>query len=155
MRRYIYILSIGAIIACTCSAAEDEDSAGQDGSIQPGVAADGAQDDLRDPFWPVDYDPEAAQLEAERGGKSLDQVAAEREKLEDSWNKAQTKLKITGLSRMAEQGYFAIINDQMVRAGDTLSVEIADGVFVWKVVDIGSEGIKLRRLHVRGYRKND
>lgn len=155
MRICLYILSIAAVVLHACYATAEADSADRETPIQPRALEDSSRDGLRDPFWPVGYDPDAARREAERGGKSADEVAAERDRLEESWNEAQTRLKITGLSRMADQGYFAIINDQMVRAGDTVSIETSEGIFVWKVADIGSEGIKLRRLRVRGYSKKD
>lgn len=153
MKMYLCIVWIVAL-AASASAAEGNSERDTPEPKEPATPELSRQDEYRDPFWPVGYDPETARIEAERGGKSPDEIAAEEDKLKQNWGKAQAMLKISGLSRMGDQGYFAIVNGQMLRAGDTVSIEIPAGMFVWKIVDISSDGVKLRRLQVRDYKKN-
>lgn len=108
--------------------------------------ADIAHEPLRDPFWPLGYDPVSENSGLEGDDKSEDEIERDKGKLERSWSRAQDMIVISGLSRMGSEGYFAIINNQMVTDGDTISIKSNDGIFVWKVSRISAEGVELKRM---------
>lgn len=99
----------------------------------------------RDPFWPVDYLPQDEQLERTRE-QQVDLDAQEQKKMARRWSEAQAMLVVSGFSRMGDEGYFAIVNGEMVRTGDTVGVETAAGSFYWKITAIDDDGIRFKRM---------
>ena len=96
----------------------------------------------RDPFWPVGYMPK----------QSVRTVSVKSTKARplNSWNEAMKNVVINGVSSRTDNEYFAIINGNVKRVGDTVSVRLGASVYTWAVDAIESQGsVKLRRISVR------
>jgi hypothetical protein len=147
MRRNICILSVLCLAAMattqTCPAQTEElQTNAEEKSTERSESAEPAR---RDPFSPVGYRP-GPKVDPLVQARKIEQTEIEQERLARSWNEAQARLTVAGLSRMGDEGYFAIVNGKMLRAGDTVSIDTEDGSFHWRVEEIGKEGIKLKRI---------
>ncbi len=92
---------------------------------------------VRDPFWPVGYEPE----------KPVDVEAVKQQSLADkNWNEAMKQVAIQGVSSVSGE-YYAIINTEAKRVGESVSVEHGGLRYTWKVERIAPSGsVKLRRV---------
>ena len=93
--------------------------------------------DIRDPFWPVGFYPEWWRQPAEKTG-SAEEVSAP-----DKWSEAMKQVKVSGMSRMGNSGFFAVVNGRTVTEGDTVSVMMDGKTYRWTVTEIGEKGLKL------------
>ena len=94
---------------------------------------------LRDPFWPVDYYPDAWTQSATTS--SQEPVEAN-----SDWVAAEQTIQVTGTSRMGDQTA-AIINNQIKGEGDLIEVVYKKRTYKWKVRKVSSNGtISLDRL---------
>ncbi len=95
---------------------------------------------MRDPFWPVGYEPPAMIESAQPG-----EVVTTAVKTKQQW----PDLPIRGISRAADGSYFALIDGSgVVRAGDDVSIKSEDVWFHWRVVGIEAKGLRTVRLGV-------
>jgi len=95
---------------------------------------------LRDPFWPVGWQP----TNFGQNGESDEAVHEEIQ-----WDAALEQLKITGLSRKLDGSYLAIIKGAgIVEKGSMLSVRYASLVYKWRIIDITSEGLVPEQIGV-------
>jgi hypothetical protein len=129
-------------------------SAGYAGSGEEGAAAkktagtdialSGPDAPLRDPFWPVGYQPKTA---AAQLSKEPARVAAGAGEID--WNAAMEKISIQGVSTRAGNDFYAVINGEVKSEGETVSVEIGTISYTWMIDDIAPpSSVKLRRLTV-------
>jgi len=140
----VTLLCLGALAAAQPAWAQTEAAQSPaEAKSSDGPATDGPE--RRDPFWPVGYSP-GPQVDPVVQARKIEQAEIEQERLARSWNEAQARLTVAGLSRMGDEGYFAIVNGKMLRAGDTVSIDTEAGSFHWRVEDIDSDGIKLKRI---------
>ncbi len=99
----------------------------------------------RDPFWPVGYKPKVIQsvIPAENSKQSAATV-------DNSWQEAMKKVVINGVSNRAQNAYFAVINDQIKRIGDTVTINHGGTIYTWAVDGIEPpSSVKLRRVSAR------
>lgn len=94
--------------------------------------------DIRDPFWPVGFYPDWWRQPVSAGGKTAGEAAKP-----DQWAAALKQVKISGMSRMGNSGYFAVVNGRTVTEGDAVSVTLEGKTYRWSVVEIGEKGMKL------------
>jgi len=106
----------------------------KDGAINAKNSSDVA---LRDPFWPVGYEPE----------KPVDVEIVKQQSLADrNWNEAMKQVAIQGVSSVSGE-YYAIINTETKRVGESVSVEYGGMRYTWRVDGIAPPGsVKLRRV---------
>ena len=99
----------------------------------------------RDPFWPVGYVPQniksvVPKVNPEQSNGPVD----------NSWNEAMKKVEINGVSSRAKDAYCAVINGQVKRVGDTVTVSHSGTIYTWAVDSIKPpSSVKLRRVSVR------
>jgi hypothetical protein len=93
---------------------------------------------LRDPFWPVGYEPapEIPEDEIDRQQQEARLRAATR------W----PKLKLKGVTR-SPQGYLAILEGiGLVEPGQKVSQRLGRLVYRWQIDDVSERGVQYRRL---------
>jgi len=92
---------------------------------------------LRDPFWPVGYEPE----------KPVDAEVEKQQSLADrNWSEAMKQIVVQGVSSVSGE-YYAIINTETKRVGELVSVEYGGVRYTWRVENIAPPGsVKLRRV---------
>jgi len=106
---------------------------------------------VRDPFWPVGYEPpKAAVVEAAPLSEPVIQVT-EIPITEAEWAKARKALVISGFTQSTRPDNGAILTQVMINrrtyaAGDTLSVTNLDIQFIWRVESVANHDLKLTPL---------
>lgn len=96
----------------------------------------------RDPFWPIGYMPRQSVRSIPRASVKTAPVTG--------WNEAMKQVVINGVSSGIDNEHFAVINGDVKRVGDTVSVRLGTSVYTWAVDGIENPGsVKLRRLSVR------
>ncbi len=100
----------------------------------------------RDPFWPVGFRPEqihsSAQTDPQRALKSSNG--------NEDWSAAMKLVDINGVSSRGNNEFFAVINGQIKRIGENVSVSCNGMFYTWVVVGIKPPGsVKLRRISVK------
>lgn len=107
--------------------------------------------ELRDPFRPVSY---------KAAGKPKDPAdklpvvptnsVVDRPSQAVDWEYAEKQLKVTGFSPDGKGGFIAVVNGQVVAAGDTLPIPVQGNQYIWMIRSITKErGLSLDRLNVR------
>ena len=95
----------------------------------------------RDPFWPVGHVPEAVQAANKK------KVVVKKSAESNDWNGAMKKVVINGVSSRANNDFFAVINGQVKRVDDTISVSHGGVTYTWAVAKIKPPGsVNLRRV---------
>ena len=95
----------------------------------------------RDPFWPVGHVPES--VRAANKKKTVVKKPTE----SNDWNGAMKKVVINGVSSRANNDFFAVINGQIKRVDDTISIIHGGVTYTWAVASIKPPGsVKLRRV---------
>lgn len=98
----------------------------------------------RDPFWPVGYQPDPVRKPTEQ---KQNNVAP---RVKTSWNDAMKSVVINGVSSRANNEFFAVINGQVKRVGDTVKLTHEGIIYTWAVDKITPPGsVKLRRVSAR------
>jgi hypothetical protein len=102
---------------------------------------------LRDPFWPVGYEP--APPEPELTGEESQQAKIETEiKKKIQWPALQLK----GITKAGEDRYMAIIKGVgLVEGGQTVSMRRGDMLYSWLIDKVTAEGVEFTRLEARPY----
>ena len=97
--------------------------------------------DLRDPFWPVGFTPDApAGVKEEK----KQQVAEE-----PKWGDAVKMLDVKGVMNVAGGKYMAMINNQVVKEGDVVSVRMGELPYRWKVHSVSKRGARFEKLDAK------
>ena len=126
---------------CITAVAVSAEGAGREAGTLDAQRAGTAE--KRDPFWPVGYMPKQT-------FRSVSQQGSPKVTPLNSWNEAMKKVVINGVSSRTDNEFFAVINGDVKRVGDTVSVRLGSSVYTWAVDGIESPGsVKLRRLSVR------
>ena len=116
---------------------------GQDTDATP---SDLAKSELRDPFWPVGYYPESfMNTEEEEPEENIQDTEPEEKELPLFWDEAQRQIMITGNSDMGRSGQFAIINGQLLKEGDFVTIDYKDYIYQWELMSIDEGAVKLKR----------
>jgi len=98
---------------------------------------------LRDPFWPVGYKPTWMQ---DREEDTRQQVLAGKNGKSD-WNAAMNQVVINGVSSRSGNEYVAVINNEVKRIGESVSLWHGGISYTWLVESITPPGsVKLRRV---------
>ena len=110
----------------------------------PLLIPEGLAPENRDPFWPVGYRPKSKdELERERA-----QAAQTRHVINPAlWDEAQAVLRIGG-SMQTPQGFTALINGELVKTGDIVSLRYKNQQYRWKIDSVALSGVSLSRLDV-------
>ena len=87
-----------------------------------------AQQEKRDPFWPVGYAPVIESKEA--------LPVVERPVVVGSWGKAMKTIVINGVSSRSDNDFYAVINGEIKSVGDTVSVKCGGTIYTWAVDSI-------------------
>ena len=97
----------------------------------------------RDPFWPVGYVPEKS-IQVESGQKITSPAVS------TDWNGAMKLVAINGVSSRADDEFFAVINGQVKRVGETVTLKHEGTIYTWSVDSITPPGsVKLRRVSAK------
>lgn len=103
----------------------------------------------RDPFWPVSHVQEGME---ETAGSTEDNSAESPRPVDlgkPDWQGAERQIVIKGIIEGPGNSNAAVINGQVVQAGDVISVIFGPKTYKWKIVSITSkESIKFHRLSV-------
>jgi len=106
-------------------------------------ARTGGAVEKRDPFWPVGYRPNHIVRNTPLGKIQSSSSGG-------TWNEAMKKVVVNGVSSRADNEYFAVINGEVKRVGDTVSVRLGTSVYTWAVDGIEPPvSVQLRRVSVR------
>lgn len=95
---------------------------------------------LRDPFWPVGWQPPEFNANSESDSRDIGELM--------KWREASKKIIVTALSN-TKHGFVAILkNIGVVCPGDTISVDYNGLTYKWKITDITQEGINIEEIGV-------
>jgi hypothetical protein len=99
---------------------------------------------LRDPFWPVGWQPAYV--------GPVDETKPEKGLL-TRWDEAARLLRLTGLSRNADGKYMGIIKGVgAVEEGDVVAVNLAGLTYKWSIRAISPQGLAIDKLGVQPMR---
>lgn len=101
---------------------------------------------LRDPFWPVGYQPASMPGSVEKDvEKTLTAASGSTD-----WKAAMKQVVINGVSSRSGNEYVAVINNEVKTVGESISV-FYDGVrYTWTVQSITPpKSVQLRRVSAR------
>jgi hypothetical protein len=118
------------------------------GSTQPSIHRG-----LRNPFWPVGWWPSATTNGmgnyAGEGGVNPSPPDEVMKSVPD-WAGATKRLKDLRVARAVSGQYYVVKGSQIVKEGETLSLEHQEFIYLWKVSAVNpKEGVKLEPLKVR------
>jgi hypothetical protein len=102
---------------------------------------------LRDPFWPVGYEPPPP--EPERTDQEIEQAKVEEEiEKKIKWPALQLK----GITHAGKDRYMAIVAGVgLVESGQTVSLRKDEMLYSWLVEEVSRKGLKFTRLEARPY----
>ncbi len=96
---------------------------------------------LRDPFWPVGWQPPEFQA-----GSESDSTRDIGELMK--WREASKQIVVTALSN-TKNGFVAILkNIGVVCQGDAISVDYNGLTYKWKVTNVTQEGVNIEKIGV-------
>ncbi len=96
----------------------------------------------RDPFWPVGYRPKSRE-EIERERRLA--TASQKPVSPPRWEEAQALMRIGGSMR-TPRGFTALINGELVKAGDIVSLRFKEKLYRWKIDSVALSGVSLSPL---------
>jgi hypothetical protein len=107
-----------------------------------------ADENQRNPFWPVGYQPESiAPVEIVSPEATKDLSAAATALVEKGWKDALRRLDVRGSSRMADGRSLALINKRAYAVGEIVQLVHGGRPYAWKVVKIDLSGVTLERYN--------
>ncbi len=99
---------------------------------------------LRDPFWPIGFSPESTNKESNTTDEK------KQKKVEDPvWKEAIHLLDVKGVMNSGGNKYVAMINNQVVREGDEVSVQMGSLLYRWKVHSISKTGARFEPIDAK------
>lgn len=110
---------------------------------------------MRDPFWPVGYEPpkkaKPAETVSSKQEEPAPQVVSEVEvvpekPLRPQWDEALRQVSVKGIMGIGGGKYVAVVNDQVVHENDLVTVSYQGLKYVWKVSRISSDGVKFQKV---------
>jgi len=110
---------------------------------EPTTPAQNASELLRDPFWPVGWQPPRKEAKKPKPKKKITQ---------DQWVAARKQFKIQGFSKQRGGGQsLAVVDGNIVQAGERLTTNFRGRRFVFVVrrIDADTETLELRPLEVK------
>ena len=102
---------------------------------------------LRDPFWPINYQPKTATVPVKPGDPKPRPVD-----ITPDWVKAEKQLNISGvvIDRTGKKEPFAIVNGNVITVDDVLTMESRKFIYIWTVKGITKEdGLQLTRKRAK------
>jgi len=104
----------------------------------------------RDPFWPINHVQEVLKDGGESGQAVSPGVKRPENLGKPDWQGAEKQIVIQGIVEGPGGTFVALINEQIVQAGETISVTFGQKLYRWKIASITSkDSIKFDRLSVR------
>ncbi|MBP7828885.1 MAG: hypothetical protein KA248_03090 [Kiritimatiellae bacterium] len=97
---------------------------------------------VRDPFWPVGYEPPPPP----RPEEAVSPTGAVPVSATLQWQEALKTVAVQGIMRTGPSSHVAMVNGQVVGAGDTVSVVYGGREYRWRVVSVGEEGVSFARV---------
>ncbi|MFC1467383.1 hypothetical protein ACFLQY_01635 [Verrucomicrobiota bacterium] len=139
LHRPTILLLMGVLFFCSFSEAGTQD----------------APERLRDPFWPVGYEPEGwGAPVAEVAEGAAGQGAGSASSVDLAWDAALAKVKMAGVSRKGNE-VVVIINDRVRRVGSVVSVLHAGSRYRWRIDSVDKKGLlTLKRISVLPVKDN-
>jgi hypothetical protein len=101
---------------------------------------------MRDPFWPVGYQP------INRSGdvKNVTEKVLTASNGSTDWNAAMKQVVINGVSSRGGNEYVAVINNEVKMVGETISIFYGGTQYSWIVQSITPpKSVQLRRVSVK------
>ena len=144
-RRHLHILNI--IFICSFLGSTNLYSATPEISAQKLNADDTSEnevrdvfervdrDNLRNPFWPIGYEPSPEEEEI----IPHQPRTVRPKKLVPQWNDAMKQLNIRGIMKLGSE-YVATINGQIVKKGDIVALIYEGNRYRWRVKSITGKG---------------
>lgn len=103
---------------------------------------------LRDPFWPVGYEPPPPEPEIPE-----DEIAQARRQQEIEQKIEWPALHLKGITQSGANRFMAIIQDiGLVEEGQTISLRRGDMLYAWLIEEVSNKGVMFTRLEARPYR---
>lgn len=107
------------------------------GEMIPPEIEGSAEEELRDPFWPIGYQPKC---------EKKDEEAKLLKDMQVKW----PVLKARGKTRDAEGNYIAILEKiGMVEAGDIVQIKQGKVIYRWKINAVTETGISYTKLDAK------
>ncbi len=101
---------------------------------------------LRDPFWPVGYEPPPPEPEVSGDEMIAPRIEAVERKI--NW----PTLRLKGITRAGTDRYMAIIGGiGLVESGQTVSIRQGDMLYSWRIEAVTAKGVDFTRLEARPY----
>lgn len=130
-----------SLMVVSAAVAQQGAPTGSPGAVTPATSA------TRDPFWPVGYTPkESTQPDAAPVMPGITIT-------EDDWRQAQKRLVAASIFRSKSTAgvdrFLALINGQVVSAGDAVAVQHRGFTFRFKVTNITSAGPQFERVETK------
>ncbi len=102
---------------------------------------------LRDPFWPVGYEPAPPEPE-------ITPEAAAKIKVEQV-TQSKTRwpaLMLKGITRAGRKRYMALVAGVgLVETGQVISLKKDDMLYTWKIDEVSAKGVRFSRIEARPY----
>ncbi len=103
--------------------------------------------ELRDPFWPVGYVPPAPTQAA--SSTSVVELATEVVVDEEPrWDEALRSVSVRGIMSVGGGKYMAVVNNEVVGEGDSVSVSHNNRRYSWRINSITAQGVKFQKMTV-------
>ena len=112
------------------------------------VADQSGMEILRDPFWPVGYEPPPPEPEIP------DEVIERIKEVEAIEAKVKwPALLLKGITRAGRNRYMAIVEGVgLVESGQTISLQRGDMLYTWTIDEVSAKGVRFTRMEARPYR---
>ena len=131
------------IVAGTCRAQEADEANAQSAPTNAATASPGETNELdvlRDPFWPVGYEPAPPEVISE-GDEDIPPEKALENVID--W----PALQLRGLTRATDGSYLALIHGLgWVEKGDTVKCVNKKIMYKWLISDVGEGGVRCDRV---------
>jgi hypothetical protein len=101
---------------------------------------------MRDPFWPVGYQP----INRSGDEKNVTEKVLTASNGSTDWNAAMKQVVINGVSSRGGNEYVAVINNEVKTVGETISITYGGTQYSWIVQSITPpKSVQLRRVSVK------
>lgn len=127
------------------AAADDPASAAPAGAIDLSKLQ---SEKLRDPFWPVNYEPPPPEPKTPTGPTGVKKPTTPTPVIEEAprWDEALKTMVVKGVMKIAGGKYVAMIAGKVVGEGETVCTEYRGRKYCWKIGAVSERGVSFQRL---------
>ena len=122
--------------------APDEPAAPEEPAL-PGPEERKEKPALRDPFWPVGFEPVVPKSAADEPGVV---AATGVQSVQPLWEEALKTVTVRGIMKAGAAGYVAVVNGTVSSAGDTVALNYQGREYRWRIASIDERGVSFVRV---------